>query len=113
MPRFWLLLLAALLPAASPPKYSVKVDPNVRVPMRDGVALAADVYLPDTSGRFPTVIYRTPYNKAGLRSAGNFFAARGYAVVAQDVRGRFESAGDFYAFINEGPDGYDAIEWVA
>jgi putative CocE/NonD family hydrolase len=113
MPRFWFLLLAALLPAASPPKYSVKAEQNVRVPMRDGVALAADVYLPDTSGRFPTVLYRTPYNKAGLRSAGNFFAARGYAVVAQDVRGRFESAGDFYAFVNEGPDGYDAIEWVA
>lgn len=113
MPRYWFLFVAALLPAAPSPKYSVKTEQNVRVPMRDGVGLAADVYVPDTPGRFPTVVYRTPYNRAGLRSAGNYFAARGYAVVAQDVRGRFGSEGDFYAFVNEGPDGHDTIEWAA
>ncbi|MCC6589673.1 MAG: CocE/NonD family hydrolase [Bryobacterales bacterium] len=105
------LLVSALVLRAQ--TFSVKVTENVKVPMRDGVELAADLYLPDAPGKYPTVVYRTPYNKAGQKSAGQFFAARGYAVVAQDVRGRFASGGDFYAFVNEGPDGYDTIEWAA
>ena len=84
--------------------------------MRDGVILRADVLLPAESGRFPTLVYRTPYNKeSALRDHKTFekAVARGYAVVVQDVRGRYASDGEFNAYWNEGRDGYDTIEWAA
>ena len=84
--------------------------------MRDGVILRADVLLPAQPGRFPTLIYRTPYNKeSALRDHKTFqkAVARGYAVVVQDVRGRYASDGEFNAYWNEGRDGYDTIEWAA
>jgi uncharacterized protein len=84
--------------------------------MRDGVALRADILLPAESGRFPTLVYRTPYNKeSALRDHKTFekAVARGYAVVVQDVRGRYASDGEFNAYWNEGHDGYDTIEWAA
>lgn len=84
--------------------------------MRDGVILRADVLLPSESGRFPTLVYRTPYNKeSALREAKTFSkaVARGYAVVVQDVRGRYASDGEFMAYQNERHDGYDTIEWAA
>lgn len=89
---------------------------NVAVPMRDGVVLRADILLPAESGKFPALIYRTPYGKDfALKEYKTFekAAARGYAVVIQDVRGRFASDGEFNAYRNEGRDGYDTIEWVA
>jgi putative CocE/NonD family hydrolase len=63
--------------------------------------------------KIPVLLYRTPYNKNGLRNDAEYFARRGYVVVAQDCRGRFGSEGDFYPFVNEGLDGYDTIEWAA
>lgn len=89
---------------------------DVAVAMRDGVVLRADILLPADSGRFPTLVYRTPYNKEStLREARTFSkaVARGYAVVVQDVRGRYASDGEFNAYWNEGHDGYDTIEWAA
>ena len=89
---------------------------GVAVPMRDGVVLRADILLRADSGRFPTLVYRTPYNKeSALREYKTFekAVARGYAVVAQDVRGRYASDGEFNAYRNEGRDGYDTIEWAA
>ena len=64
------------------------VKKNVAVPMRDGIILRADVLLPAESGRFPTLVYRTPYNKESAFREGNTFekvVARGYAVVVQDL----------------------------
>lgn len=86
---------------------------TVAVPMRDGVKLATDVYLPSTNGAFPVVLVRTPYNKNGVASLGHDGIARGYAVVAQDVRGRFASAGENLPFDRDVEDGHDTIEWVA
>ncbi|MGC8793278.1 MAG: CocE/NonD family hydrolase [Bryobacteraceae bacterium] len=91
---------------------------TVMVAMRDGVRLATDVYRParqgqPVEGRFPVILYRTPYDRSGLAKDGAFFARHGYVVLAQDCRGRFASEGSFYAFVNEGRDGYDAIEWAA
>jgi len=100
-------------PAAASPHVVTK---DVAVPMRDGVVLRADVLLPAESGRFPTLVYRTPYNKESAFREGNTFekaVARGYAVVVQDVRGRYASDGEFNAYRNEGRDGYDTIEWAA
>jgi putative CocE/NonD family hydrolase len=88
---------------------------DVRVPMRDGVSLAADLYLPDGGEPAPALLMRTPYNKqtASYREFAERFVANGYAVVLQDVRGRHESDGGWYPFRDEGPDGYDTIEWIA
>jgi uncharacterized protein len=88
---------------------------NVMIPMRDGIRLAADVQLPEKPGKYPVIVVRTPYgkySKAGYEQA-EYFARRGYVYVNQDVRGRFDSEGDFQVLVNEGRDGYDTIEWLA
>jgi hypothetical protein len=84
--------------------------------MRDGVVLRADVWRPAASGRCPVLLYRTPYDRRraqGEESIVARAAERGYAVVVQDVRGRYGSDGDFEPYRNEGRDGYDTIEWAA
>src|SRR6267378_6592980 len=89
---------------------------DVSIPMRDGVILRADILLPSTEGKFPALIYRTPYGKHfALKEYKTFdkAIARGYAVVVQDVRGRYASDGEFVAYQNEGRDGFDTIEWAA
>ena len=87
---------------------------------RDGTWLATDVWRPAQSGEalpgpFPAVLVRTPYDRRGARYArhGEFWAEHGYLFVVQDVRGRFGSEGEFVLLANEGPDGYDAVEWAA
>jgi putative CocE/NonD family hydrolase len=101
----------ALLAASEP-----VVERNVAVPMRDGVVLRADVWRPAGAGPFPVLVYRTPYDKSKapesyttIRNA----VGRGYAVVAQDVRGRYASDGEYDPYRNDGRDGYDTIEWAA
>ncbi len=84
--------------------------------MRDGVVLRADVWRPSSTGRFPVLVYRTPYDRRRAQGDGSTVAraaARGYAVVVQDVRGRYGSDGDFEPYRNEGRDGFDTIEWAA
>jgi putative CocE/NonD family hydrolase len=101
------VLLAAVDPA---------VERDVVVRTREGVVLRADVWRPSGSGPFPVLVYRTPYDK---RKAPEDYTtvrravARGYAVVVQDVRGRYASDGDFDPYRHEGLDGYDTIEWAA
>jgi hypothetical protein len=98
-------------------KVSLRTLWDVKVPMRDDVKLSADIYLPpeDTEGSYPAILARTPYDNTMklLVETAKFFASNGYAYVIQDVRGRCDSEGDWYPFFNEGPDGYDTIEWIA
>jgi len=92
------------------------VERDVAVPMRDGVVLRADVMRPAGDARFPTLVYRTPYGKHRSPGWDRTFARaveRGYAVVAQDVRGRYASDGEFEPYRNEGRDGFDTIAWAA
>jgi putative CocE/NonD family hydrolase len=86
---------------------------GVGVPMRDGVQLSTDVYFPDAPGPFPVILIRTPYsnNVDYVVQDAIYFAARGYAVAIQDVRGRFDSDGEWVPFVHEAEDGYDAQEW--
>ena len=93
----------------------IRIELDQRVRMRDGIELSADVYRPNTAGRYPCVLSRTPYNKNGEGSLkmGRYFAEHGYAFVAMDVRGRGDSDGAFVPYRNDGRDGYDAIEWCA
>src|ERR1700733_8802662 len=97
----------------------VIVDRDVMVPMRDGVRLATDVYHPAEEGQYPVLVHRTPYGKStAINVAHRFFnpldaVVRGYALAIQDVRGRFNSEGEWLPFTNERGDGYDAVEWAA
>src|SRR5690606_7455019 len=97
----WALLLLLITPALASaqapevsrqdPDFGVVVEHDVMIPMRDGVRLAADIYRPardDTpaDGRFPALLERTPYNKAGRAAEARYYAERGYVFVANDVR---------------------------
>ena len=105
--------LHAALPSLS--STSIQIDYDVRVPMRDGITLSADLYRPKGDGRVPVILVRTPYDNgvAAHVAAGKRWAARGYAYVVQDVRGRGESDGEFYPLVTEGDDGVDTIDWLA
>jgi len=100
---------------AVPATYAVRVEHNVRIPMRDGITLSADIYRPDSGQRFPALLLRTPYSNNSPDEIQNstWFAARGYVVVNQDVRGRYDSDGEFYPYRHEADDGYDTDEWIA
>ncbi len=124
------LFLAALAPAtrsaaqgASGAPYprpvgshEVVVERSIMVPMRDGVRLATDIYRPkDLAGALPTVLIRLPYNKASYRGAtipANFFASHGYAVVVQDVRGKFASEGEYRVYEGDMTDWSDVFDWI-
>ncbi|MDN5851489.1 MAG: CocE/NonD family hydrolase [Actinomycetia bacterium] len=86
------------------------------VRMRDGVRLATDVYLPAHGRRWPTLLSRLPYDKAGdecfMPQIAQWFTERGYAVVVQDVRGKIRSGGALEPFRAEVADGYDTLDWI-
>lgn len=89
---------------------------EVMIPMRDGVKLGAIVYRPEQEGRFPALVYRTPYGVDDYDSYAELplkAAKQGYVVYLVDVRGRLRSEGEFEAYRHEKKDGYDVIEWVA
>lgn len=90
---------------------------EVGIPMRDGIELAADVYLPAADRRpAPAIVYGTPYNKdsAGVNEEVVRFNEAGYALVRFDSRGRGKSEGEFQPFsMQDGYDGHDVVEWVA
>lgn len=98
-----------------------KADPlpvvEVGIPMRDGIELAADVYLPTEAERpAPAIVTMTPYDKTPRFpeiDESRFYQRHGYAFVAVDCRGRGKSEGAWRAFVNDGPDGHDVVEWVA
>src|SRR5262245_20667698 len=86
----------------------------VRVPMRDGVVLLGDHFAPDTRTPRGTVLVRTPYGRGFPFSAtnGRAYAARGYHVVLQSVRGTFGSGGTFRPMAQEVEDGPDTVAWL-
>ena len=98
-------------------EYQVIREPSVMVPMRDGVHLATDVVRPDAPGRFPVIINRGPYGKDSYLNNPDhsiwFFPRNGYVLLSQDVRGRFESEGEYNPLFQEAHDGYDTVEWAA
>jgi hypothetical protein len=98
--------------AHSPDTIQVKLD--LKVPMRDGVLLSADLYRPSLEGRFPTLLCRTIYDNQQLRYVewAVRFVRAGYAVVIQDCRGRYDSDGTWDPYVCEAEDGYDTQQWV-
>jgi putative CocE/NonD family hydrolase len=106
-----------LLAQTSGDQFAIEKTPNVMVTARDGVRLATDVYLPkrngNVTGPFPTLVERTPYNKETTAAAVvQYFVPRGYAVVYQDIRGRYRSEGKWRALQDDGPDGADLLKWI-
>ena len=99
------------------PKYQVRVEENVKIPMRDGIRLSTDLYKPiDVGNKLPVILIRTPYNKAPYlepKSTARQFAGQGYMVAVQDTRGRYASEGDYTAFAVDVTDGYDTTDWLS
>ncbi|PTE06190.1 CocE/NonD family hydrolase, partial [Mesorhizobium helmanticense] len=104
------------------PRFDVNLEEDVRIPMRDGVGLFADIYRPLGAGdRLPTILIRTQYDKAPYRERGSKthdgvacqFASQGFTVVVQDIRGRFRSEGVFHPAASDADDGYDTVAWIA
>ena len=108
----------------SKPHYDIKFEFNVKkVPMRDGVMLAANIWRPKAEGRFPVIYLHVPYDKSNPTftvARAEFFVPRGYVVVAIDARGRYDSDGTHYLFWHtdwrqggfEGQDVYDCLAWL-
>ena len=89
-------------------RFSVICEQNVMIMARDGTQLATDIYFPAMGekvarGRFPVILERTPYQKNSPVNVtnGKYFARRGYICAIQDVRGRFDSGGEWYPFAKE------------
>jgi putative CocE/NonD family hydrolase len=84
--------------------------------LSDGVVLVSDHYYPPGPGPHPTLLMRQPYGRdiasTVVYAHPVWFAAHGYNVVIQDVRGRGDSQGEFYPFRNEGRDGAETIRWL-
>lgn len=122
---------ALAAPAPEQP-FDMVLDSNVGVKTRDGVRLATDVYRPArngkaVAGRFPVIMERTPYgrNVASFRDitatektprsradVARVYVSRGYVVIFQDCRGRYDSEGEFIKYLSEGADGYDTCAWI-
>lgn len=111
-----LLAFATIVAALS--ACSVRVAEDVPIEMRDGISLMTDVYLPPRGGPFPVILSRTPYGtkmEAAFQPAlGHFFAENGFAFISQNVRGRFDSEGEFNPFdvAQDAPDASDSIDWI-
>lgn len=99
----------------SQPIHDVRLLHDQRVPLRDGTRVSADVFLPIGDGPWPVIYQWTPYESTRDRFIdwGVWFAKRGYAAVVQDVRGRYESEGEFVAWTRDGEDAYDSMDWAA
>ena len=104
----------------SGPPFEIVARRDLMVDVRDGVRLATNVFLPGRDGgaapgRFPTVVARTPYGKDFGTAAAlpTHFVPYGYAVVVQDVRGRYGSEGRWRPLSDDGPDGADLLAWIA
>ncbi len=95
------------------------MDRNVPMKMSDGTILRADIYRPDDNGQHPAILIRTPYSKQQFRQGFLYpveAAFEGFSVVIQDIRGRYESEGEWNRlkmFEIEAIDGYDSVEWIA
>jgi hypothetical protein len=106
----------------SPVAHQIRFEHDLAVRVRDGTRLSADVWRPRGEGRFPVVFVYTPYDNAAdaLIELARYFVPRGYAFVAIDVRGRYDSAGDSYLYWQaawregrfDGEDVFDCLTWI-
>jgi uncharacterized protein len=107
----------------SQPQYEIQFEFNMKIPMRDGVMLAANIWRPKAQGKFPVVYLHYAYDKSNTGFAitrAKYFVPRGYVVITVDCRGRYDSGGDPYFFWHtdwrkggyEGQDVQDCLNWI-
>jgi putative CocE/NonD family hydrolase len=98
-------------------RYEVTVDDSLELRLADGVVLRSTVWRPRGPDRFPVILIRTPYNRQHgqdhVFAHPSWYASYGFAVVAQDIRGRWTSDGVFEPFLDEARDGLETIAWAA
>ena len=98
----------------SQPVMTTRAEKAVKIKMRDGVELVADIVRPADDAKHPVILERTPYGREILSQLeGEWWAKRGYVHIVQDVRGRNDSDGEWKPFVHERKDGYDTIDWIA
>ena len=123
--RYWRLSLVLMavaglavpLRAQGEQRYDVVAMKGVTIAMRDGVKLSTDIYRPAVNGvavegKFPVLLERTPYGKGPAAGAAAYFVPRGYVVIIQDVRGRYQSEGRWRPIVDDPNDGHDTAAWV-
>ncbi len=95
---------------------SARVDRNIMITASDGVSLATDIYRPArASSELPTLMIRLPYGKAEYGEVHHYaqlFVSHGYAVVVQDMRGRFGSTGVFQPYRDDAQDAVATLDWI-
>jgi putative CocE/NonD family hydrolase len=101
-----------------PAQYAVQTERGARMTTSDGVTLVADIHRPKTVGPTPTILVRIPFsrtfrNTLGADAIAGFWASRGYTVVVQGTRGRYDSGGAFYPLRHERQDGIETLQWLA
>jgi uncharacterized protein len=125
------LVAASSRPQTGPDLSQVFQKTDAMIPMRDGVRLHTEIYVPKGSSQaLPFLITRTPYGlnddeKGFTRTFGiyNELVPEGYIFVFQDIRGRYGSEGQFVMLrrprdkgdpkaIDESTDTYDTIDWL-
>jgi uncharacterized protein len=108
------VLLIAIAGESSPAGRAFEVQWGVKIPMRDGVKLNATLYRPAAQNQgLPVIVTITPYVTDRFHDVGAYFATHGYVFAAIDSRGRGNSEGEFIPWMQEAPDGFDAIQWLA
>ncbi|MCS7025862.1 MAG: CocE/NonD family hydrolase [Bryobacteraceae bacterium] len=114
MLRPWVVGLWICLGVVPQASSNSAVAEPLRIPMRDGVLLAAHLFRPTQAQRLPVLLLRTPYGKSrSLPPNLKPFFENGYAIVIQDVRGRYDSQGVFDPLGQEPQDGDDTLRWIA
>ena len=110
VPQYWVVHVKGLW-------LGIRADYDVRIAMPDGVELAASLYRPRDHGeKLATVLLRTPYGRLehnGAPDAALFFARNGYAVVVEDIRGKYDSQGEFTPYRSGTSDGVATLDWIA
>ena len=102
-----------------PAEFAVRIERSVPLTTRDGIQLVGDIYHPRRARTAtPTILVRIPYSKTLVNRLfatiiGRMWAERGYTVVIQGTRGRYDSEGQYYPLLGERQDGVDTLEWLA
>ena len=109
-------ILASMIDARRP-EYAVRIDRGIAMTTSDGVKLMADVYHPQRTTLTPTILVRIPFSKTLTNSlfatvVGRFWAERGYTVVIQGTRGRYECGGRYTPLVDERRDGLETLDWL-